>query len=121
VGYEWNFGKENKNTFSLDLRFNYAGGRRYTPIDLAASIQAQQEIRDDALAYTKQYPDYFRTDVKAALSINQRRVTHGFYVTVENVTNHRNILQQLYQPNIQRVRTDYQLGRFPYGGYRVQF
>jgi hypothetical protein len=59
--------------------------------------------------------------VKAAFSINQKRVTHGFYITVENVTNHRNILQELYQPNTQQVRTDYQLGRFPYGGYRVQF
>jgi hypothetical protein len=121
VGYEWNFGKENKNTISLDARVNYSGGRRYTPIDLDASVSAQQEIRNDALAYTKRYPDYFRADLKVAFSVNQRTVTHGFYVTVENVTNRRNVLQELYQPNTQRIRRDYQLGLFPYGGYRAQF
>jgi len=120
-GYEWNFGKEHKNSFSLDIRVNYSGGRRYTPIDVDASIAAQEEVRPSHLAYTKRYPDYFRADAKAAININQRNVTHGFYVTVENVTNHRNVLQELYQPNTQRVRTDYQLGLFPYGGYRVQF
>ncbi|MFN5069417.1 MAG: hypothetical protein ACK5FC_05995, partial [Bacteroidota bacterium] len=69
----------------------------------------------------KQYPSYFRADIKVAFKINTRFITHSLFITVENITNHRNILQQFYQPNTGQVRTDYQLGRFPYGGYRIEF
>lgn len=120
-GYEFNFGKQHKNAFTVDGRIGYAGGIRYTPIDLEQSQVQNRQVLVDEKAFSKQYPSYFRADIKVAFKINTRSITHSLFITVENITNHRNILQQFYQPNTGQVRTDYQLGRFPYGGYRIEF
>lgn len=120
-GYEFNFGKQHKNAFTIDGRVGYAGGIRYTPIDLEQSLEQKKQVLIAQEAFSKQYPPYFRADLKIAFKINTSKVTHSLFVTVENITNHKNILQQFYQPNTGQVRTDYQLGRFPYGGYRIEF
>jgi hypothetical protein len=121
AGYEYNFSKQNKNSISFDLRLNYAGGQRYTPIDLEKSQLFQKQILEDDKAFSKQYAAYFRCDLKVAFKINQKKITHSFFATVENVSNRKNILQQFYEPINNRIRTDFQLGIFPYGGYRVEF
>ncbi len=120
-GYEINFGKQNKNALTFDGRVGYAGGIRYTPIDMEQSLFQKREVLIDNEAFSKQYPAYFRADLKVAFKINTKSVTHSLFITVENITNHKNILQRFYQPNTGQVRTDYQLGRFPYGGYRIEF
>ncbi len=35
-----------KHILALDVKFTYAGGKRYVPIDLAASIAYKDEVRD---------------------------------------------------------------------------
>ena len=120
-GYEFNFGSQNKNTFSIDVRTTRAGGLRYTPIDLAQSQLMLREIRDWTQAYSLQYPDYKRVDLKAAVSINSNHITQQFIMVVENIFNTKNIMQQFYEPNKGTIHTDYQLGLFPYGAYRIEF
>jgi hypothetical protein len=120
-GYEYNFGKQKKNAFTIDGRIGYAGGIRYTPIDIQQSQLQKRQVLIDSEAFSKQYPAYFRADLKLAFKINARTLTHSLFVTVENITNHKNILQRFFQPNTGQLRTDYQLGRFPYGGYRIEF
>lgn len=120
-GYEYNFGKQNKNALTIDIRLGYAGGIRYTPINLEESQLQKRQVLYQDQAFSRQYPDYFRADVKLALKINTKSITHSIFITVENITNHKNILQRFYQPNTGQIRTDYQLGRFPYGGYRIEF
>lgn len=44
VGKEFKFGKEKRNSFTIDAKVTQAGGRFYTPVDLAASQMIQQQV-----------------------------------------------------------------------------
>jgi hypothetical protein len=110
-----------KHVFILDMRTTYAGGKRYTPIDIPASILAKDEVRDGSKAYTLQYPDYYRSDVKFGYRFNSKKVTHEFSVDVQNITKHLNVFQQTYDIANQTIKTDYQLRFFVIPQYRLMF
>ncbi len=110
-----------KHIFALDFKITYAGGKRYVPIDIAASILANDEIRDGKQAYIPQYDPYFRIDVKPSYKLNTKRFTHEISVDIQNVTKHNNIFQQQYDLNTQQIKTDYQLKFFVIPQYRLTF
>lgn len=110
-----------KHTVTIDFRGTYAGGKRYTPIDLEASIEKNEEVRDYTRAYELQYPYYFRLDVKPGYRYNSRKVTHEISVDIQNITQHLNVFQQTYDPNTQSIKTDYQLRFFVIPQYRILF
>jgi hypothetical protein len=118
-GKEFKIGQ--KHIISLDVRGTYAGGKRYTPIDIAASKAMKDEVRDATRAYTMQYPDYFRLDVKPGYRFNTRKVTHEFSVDIQNVTRHLNVFQQSYDLKNETIKTDYQLRFFVIPQYRLLF
>ena len=110
-----------KHIFALDMKLTYAGGKRYVPIDLAASIIRKDEVRDGSQAYQKQYDPYFRIDIKPSYKLNTKRVTHELSIDIQNVTRHNNIFQQQYDLNTQTIKTDYQLKFFVIPQYRLTF
>jgi len=110
-----------KASLSFDLRGTYAGGKRYVPVDLAASILANNEVRDYTQAYVNRYPDYFRMDVKPGFKLNTKRLTHEWSVDIQNITKHKNIFQQSYDITDKSIKTDYQLIFFVIPQYRILF
>lgn len=110
-----------RHILALDVKVTYAGGKRYVPINLAASVATQSEVLNGALAYTKQYDPYFRIDVKPSYKLNTKRFTHELSVDVQNITGHDNIFQQQYDLNTQTIKTDYQLKFFVIPQYRLTF
>jgi hypothetical protein len=110
-----------RHVLSIDCKGTYAGGKRYTPIDLEQSRAAGQEVRDYSRAFSMQYPEYLRLDVKAGYRYNSKKVTHEFSVDIQNVTSHLNVFQEGYDPGSKSIRTDYQLRFFVVPQYRVLF
>jgi len=110
-----------KHVFSLDLKLTYSGGKRYTPIDLAASQLAGVEVKDYTRAYEKQYPEYFRLDIKPSYRYNMKKVTMEVNCDFQNVTRHDNIFQQTYDPAKKEIVTDYQLKFFFVPQFRLLF
>ncbi len=110
-----------KHILALDVKVTYAGGKRYVPINVAASILSQSEVRDGTFAYNYQYDPYFRIDIKPSYKLNTKRFTHEISVDIQNVTRHNNIFQQEYDLNTQAVKTDYQLKFFVIPQYRLTF
>lgn len=110
-----------KHIIALDFKVTYAGGKRYVPIDLAASIKYQDEIRNGSLAYKPQYSPYFRLDIKPSYKLNTKRFTHEISVDVQNVTRHDNLFQEQYDLNTQTIKKDYQLKFFIIPQYRLTF
>ena len=110
-----------KHILALDVKVTYAGGKRYVPIDIPASIAYQDEVKDGAQAYNPQYDPYFRIDVKPSYRVNTKRFTHELSVDIQNVTKHNNIFQQQYDLNTQSIKTDYQLKFFVIPQYRLTF
>lgn len=105
----------------FDIRSTYAGGKRYVPIDLNASILAKDEVRDGTHAYENKYPDYFRIDVKPGFRLNFKNTTHEFSVDIQNLTQNNNVFQQVYDINTQKINTTYQLKFFVLPQYRILF
>lgn len=123
-GKEWKVGGEKRNKISTDLKFTTAGGRAYTPIDLAASQAAGQEVtKGDAYAYSSNYDPYFRFDVKVGYTKNSatRKIAQSFSLDLQNVTAHKNIFSQSYNNGSKSINTTYQLGFFPNFIYKFQF
>ncbi|MEO6304864.1 MAG: TonB-dependent receptor [Bacteroidia bacterium] len=110
-----------KHVLSLDVRGTYAGGKRYTPIDLAASIALGDEVRDGTHAYEFKYPDYFRIDVKPGYRYNSKKFTHEFTIDIQNITRNANVFQQSYDIKNHTIKTDYQLRFFVIPQYRLLF
>jgi hypothetical protein len=123
AGKEFKIGKQKRNIFSINTKITTAGGRFYTPVDLAASNAAGYEITDDTKAFSKQYDPYFRIDLKFGMKINSKtkKQSHQFYVDLQNVTNNDNIFVDRYNRLTNRVDTVYQIGFFPDFGYKFQF
>ncbi|WP_291142974.1 TonB-dependent receptor [Flavobacterium sp. UBA7680] len=122
-GKEFKVGKAKRNVFSIDTKFTTAGGRYYTPVDLAASNNAGYEIRDDANAFSKQYDAYLRLDVKFGIKLNSKtkKRFHQFYIDLQNVTNNTNVFTREYNRLTNSVNQKDQIGFSPDFGYKFQF
>ncbi|MFB6258265.1 MAG: carboxypeptidase regulatory-like domain-containing protein [Flavobacteriales bacterium] len=118
-GKEFSLGKN--VTLGVNIKYAYAGGNRYTPVDLKRSRMAGQAVYLNSKAYEEQYKPYSRLDLKLDLSIEREKATHSIFATVENVTDRDNILRRTFSAKKGKMITDHQLGVFPYGGYRVTF
>ncbi len=124
LGKEFKFGKERRNTFSLDVKMTQAGGRYYTPVDLQASQLAKQEVlKGDVYAFSERIPDFFRLDLKSGFTFNSktRKLSQSLFFDIQNITNNKNVFAQRYNPITNEVNTAYQIGLFPNFVYRLQF
>lgn len=120
AGKEWKLGKGNSHLV-VDLKATYAGGRRYTPIDLDASIAEGEQVLIEERTNSERYLDYFRTDLKLMYRRSGRKATHEAGIDLQNVTGRRNIYTQYYDDRTGKLATEYQLGFFPIPMYRVLF
>ena len=124
AGKEWKLGKEKRNAITTDIKVTYAGGRYYTPIDLAASqARGREVLKGDEYAYTSTYPDYFRLDFKVGYTLNSRtkKLSQSISLDLQNVTNNKNVFSQSYDDRSKSISTTYQLGFFPNFIYKIQF
>ena len=113
--------KSGKHVWALDIKFTYAGGKRYLPVDLNASMLAQAERYVESQAFVPQFPYYFRMDLKPSYRLNLKKITLEWNVDFQNLTDHKNIFQQTYDVNTNSIRYDYQLGLFIIPQFRVLF
>ncbi|MDC6365415.1 MULTISPECIES: TonB-dependent receptor [Flavobacteriaceae] len=123
AGKEFKTGASGKNVWFVDTRLTTSGGRYYTPVDLEASRQAGFEILQEDIAFSQQYDEYFRWDVKFGIKINSRnkKRSHQFYVDLQNVTANENIFVRRYNRLTNNVDQVDQIGFFPDFGYKFQF
>ncbi|HTL82380.1 MAG TPA: TonB-dependent receptor [Bacteroidia bacterium] len=121
AGKEFHLGKKNRNTLAFDLKLNTAGGKRYIPIDLAASQLAGAEVRDLSHAYESRYTPYFRIDTKVGFIHNGKHITQQFSVDLLNTTNNRNVFSSDYNVQQQAIVTNYQTGFLFVPSYKISF
>jgi hypothetical protein len=125
AGYEFRFnqkqGAKFSNSLTLDTKFTYNGGRRYTPVLINESLQAGVEIRDWANTNTARYPDYIKLNFRLAFKMVGEKVTHEWAADIQNVTDRDNIFVQEFNAQTGIWKTTYQTGFLPIGQYRLYF
>ena len=119
AGYEFKIGKN--NILSFDTKATWAGGKRYVPIDIAASINKHETVYDNTEAYENRYPDYLRFDIRINFKLNNKRISQEWAIDIQNITNHKNIFRQQFNSRSNKIATDYQMGFFPMMLYRIKF
>ncbi|MFM2286555.1 MAG: hypothetical protein RLZZ543_2052 [Bacteroidota bacterium] len=139
-GVEYPVGKSKKNTLGSSTKLTYAGGRRYSPVDIDASARIYDVVPLESSINSLQFPNYFRWDLRVAYKINRSRykvvadgvmmplrgITHEFAVDLVNVLNIRNVLALSYSPDPKNLKGDplvknYQLGFLPLVYYKIDF
>lgn len=118
-GYEKKLGSNSLLTF--DIKTVWAGGKRYIPVDLASSIANKEEIRDYGKAYSEKYSDYFRTDFRIGLKINNKRFSQEWGIDLQNITGYKSLFMEAFDPGKGEMDQVYQQGFIPMFLYRVQF
>ncbi|MEW6468243.1 MAG: TonB-dependent receptor [Bacteroidota bacterium] len=120
-GIELPLGAKKNRILAFDVKMTFAGGNRYTPLDIPLSIQEKSAVYIDSLAYSGRFKDYQKVDFKVSFKSNKKRSTQSFFINIENIFNRRNVLRQVWDDAAQSTREEYQLGLFPYAGYRIEF
>lgn len=120
AGYEIPF-SEGRRILSFDLKYTLAGGNRYTPVNLEQSIIEKRAVYDETQSFTKKFRDYQKLDFKVSFRKNSKKASQWFFINIENILNRKNILRQVYDQESKTVVNEYQLGLFPYAGYRIEF
>ncbi|MFO7671456.1 MAG: carboxypeptidase-like regulatory domain-containing protein [Bacteroidales bacterium] len=118
-GYEWQIGRQ--DAITVDGRMSWAGGLRVIPIDLEASREAGETVRDYSRAFETRDDDYFRIDLRVAYQWNLKHATWTFAADIQNVTNHINPFFKEYNPETDQIEQVSQIGIIPAGVIRLNF
>jgi hypothetical protein len=121
AGQEIPIGKKKNQFLAYNIRASWVGGRYLTPIDLEASKLARQAVYDEENAFSEKQDPYFRIDIRLAYRWEMKSSTMEFAIDLQNVTNHKNVFTQSYDPISESVVTEYQQGFFPVPTFRVTF
>lgn len=113
--------KDGKRTIGVHVKLLYAGGFRFTPIDLSGSQEKGYTVFIEKDAFSLQNPAYFRTDLRLSMKWNRRRLTSTVSLDIQNLTNRQNIYGQYFEPLKGELRNIYQAGIIPVLNYKVEF
>jgi len=115
------FTLNSKSALNIDFKVTYAGGKRYTPVDLEASQAAGTTKYIETQAFSKQFDPFFKADIKFGYRLNLKRISQEWVFYIENFTDHNNVLTQIYSKTKNEVNNINQLGFFPMMQYRLHF
>jgi hypothetical protein len=124
-GYEYGLSKN--TTLCAGGKITYAGGRLYSPPNVAASNTSGDYIIIESQRNTLKFPDYFRADIKLCTRVNAKKYTHEIGLDLVNILGTKNVLNLSYSPDLAEQGNpypfikEYQLGFLPLFYYRVDF
>jgi hypothetical protein len=120
-GKDFRVGKDGKHVIGINLKFFFAGGRRITPIDLEASIEAGEQVRDKSRTFEGRVGDYLRLDLRLRFKQNLKKVAWEVSLDIQNVTNKKNEINRRYSAAKEEIVKRFQQGLIPVLKFRVEF
>lgn len=121
VGKEWAVSRDKKNLFGLNAKFIYAGGRKYSPINLPESLRLDEQVIDQSKVNTLTADDYIRVDYSASYRINGKKASHHILLDIQNVLNRENNIGLFYNPSKKIIEKQKWIGIIPTLTYRIEF
>lgn len=121
AGKDFRIGKAKQHIIGLNMKIFWAGGNRYTPIDIEASIAEGEQVRDRTREYEEKMGDYFRLDTRVHFRQNFKKFAWEFSIDIQNTTNRKNEFRRRFDVETQQVRKRYQQGILPVARLRIEF
>ncbi len=113
--------KKNKKVIAIDGKLTWAGGLRYTPVDIEKSMQSGQTELDQTRPFSKQFGDYIRPDIRVSFRLDGKKFSQEFVFDIQNFINHKNPYMMTFNSETGEEKMIYQLGIFPMVQYRIVF
>jgi len=105
----------------INFRILFHGGPWETPIDESLSQENHRPVYKMDQAFTRKLEDYFRIDIGLYFKKHRENYTRSIILGIQNATNRKNIAYQYFDPELNRINSQYQLGIIPSVNYRVEF
>lgn len=117
--------RKSKNTVGFDIKYTLSGGQRYTPgtvvADPATGGKTYLLKYDFDKAYSLQYKDYQRFDLKITWRRNGKRITQEWAIDIQNLFDQQNIFSEKLNKKTGERSFTYQMGRLVIPQYRIIF
>jgi hypothetical protein len=120
-GKEWMCGRRRQNLFQTNVRLSYQGGERYTPVDWAASQQAEEVVYRETNAFSEQYRPAFVCHFTVAYKINRKDRAHEFALKVINATLTKEYFGHKYNLQTGQPDVDGEFLMIPNVSYKIEF
>lgn len=125
-GYEPYIDRKKRINLVTGSKITYAGGKRYSPADIAKSNSLLDYYPQENKINTLQFRNYFRVDVRLGLRINAKKATHEITIDLVNVLGIKNPLALAYTPDPinpanNPISVTNQLGFLPLAYYKIDF
>lgn len=121
AGKDFRVGKKGRNVIGVNVKLFYAGGSRFTPIDLEASIAEGVEIRSETEILEERTADYFRLDTRIRFKQNLKKLAWEVSIDIQNTTNRKNEILEHYNPSTESIQSKKQQGLIPVLKFRIEF
>ena len=110
---------KSQKILGINIKTSLIGGRRTTPIDLAASIREGYEIRKEDEAFSLRYDDVFALNLGVNYRVNKPNTSHVFKLDIQNILNNQTIVGEYFENG--QIKTWNQLGLLPNVLYTLEF
>ncbi|MFQ3578987.1 MAG: hypothetical protein SNJ71_02465, partial [Bacteroidales bacterium] len=106
---------------TLGAKATYAGGQRYSPINLQKSIKANNTVRDETNPWTLKRDDYFVVDARIELRTELKKITHYWEIEIQNLTNNKIVGDDYFNKTTQSIQKVRNIGIIPVLSFRIEF
>ena len=121
VGKEWYLGSRRPRVLGINTRFTYQGGNRYTPVDVAASLQARDVVFDDTRAFANQVAPGLNVHFTASYKINKKKSSHEIALKILNLTGQPDFYGYKYNFRDDTIDQDLASVVIPNLSYKIEF
>ena len=124
IGKEWMVGKDNNNVLGANIRLNYLGGNRLEPLDVAASLDAQDAIYNETngtLAYSEQSDPLPIISVGVSFRRNKPQFASVWSLQVINAARTQEFVEDYYDFKKQTLEQKYNGILVPNISYKIEF
>ncbi|MBK8500297.1 MAG: TonB-dependent receptor [Flavobacteriales bacterium] len=122
AGKEWKLGtaKGKDRTITSGFRYSVQGGQYRTPIDLQASILANDQ-REGSPAWSLKGEPVHKLDLVVSYRVGRPKVSHEFKADVQNVLNAQTPVGYYFDSRSQSIKSYDQLAMLPVLQYTLRF
>ena len=114
--------RENQSkTLLTNMRFAWAGGYPYTPLDEEASKKTESSVRDYSRYLGEKAVDFYRLDVSVGYRIDRAKTSQTFLIDIQNVTNMQAKVYPQYNSYSGEIEWGTQLGIIPNISWKIDF
>lgn len=121
IGKEWQMGKNDQNTLSLNTRFTYQGGNRYSPLNEEASQVAKDIVYDETNAFDMQAQPSLNVHFTASYKVNKKKSSREIALKILNVTGQPDFKGYQYNLINNKIEKDLASVLVPNLSYKVEF